>query len=146
MWTCPKCKAKFFQKNLWHSCGNYTVKEFFNGKPKEMYALYKYYLHEFKKFGPVIVHPVKTRIAFMVEVRFSGVTRVGKNFLASGLWLTEPHPNKKFSRIEKIADNCYLHRFKLYRKEDIDDELRAFMRMAYAVGKREHIKKKNAPI
>jgi len=25
MWTCPKCKHQFFNKNQSHSCGDYTL-------------------------------------------------------------------------------------------------------------------------
>jgi len=27
LWTCPKCGAKLITRNLWHSCGEATLKD-----------------------------------------------------------------------------------------------------------------------
>jgi hypothetical protein len=75
LWTCPKCGGQFFQKNLWHSCTVYTEEEFLQGKSERAIQLYKFFLSEYKKIGPITLHVIKSRIAFMVLVRFSGINK-----------------------------------------------------------------------
>lgn len=139
LWRCPKCGARFVQKNLWHSCAKHTVHEFLFGKSERAVRLYRYFLKEYRKIGPITLHPTKTRIAFMVKVRFSGVNRLGKDYIAGGFWLKEKIESKKFYTIEYIPKGNYIHRFKIYNESDIDTEFRRYMRMAYSVGMRKHL-------
>lgn len=142
MWTCPKCKAQFVQKNLWHSCGHFTVEGFLKGKPDRGVQLFQYFLKEYRKIGPILLHPVKTRIAFMVQVRFSGVNRIGRDHIAGGFWLKQKMPSKKFYKIEFIPKDNWLHYFRLHDESEIDAEFRRYMRMAYAIGQRKLLLKK----
>ena len=87
LWTCPKCGGQFFQKNLWHSCTKYTEEEFLQGKSERAIELYRYFLKEYKKIGTIKLHVIKSRIAFMVLVRFSGVNKLGKDFIEGAFWL-----------------------------------------------------------
>jgi Domain of unknown function (DUF5655) len=141
MWTCPKCGASLVQKNLSHSCGDYTVEGFLAGKPSRGVELFWYFLNEYKKIGPITLHPVKTRIAFMVDVRFAAVNRVGKEFLDGHLWLKERVTSPKFYKIEYLGHDNYIHRFRIREEGEIDDEFRSFMRMAYEIGQRKHLDK-----
>jgi uncharacterized C2H2 Zn-finger protein len=70
LWRCPRCGALFVSRNLPHSCGRYTVKGFLRGKPKRGVELFRVFLKEYRKIGPIILHPLKTRIALMVDIRF----------------------------------------------------------------------------
>jgi hypothetical protein len=140
LWTCPKCGAQFFQKNLWHSCTRYTVEEFLNGKPERAVELYNFFLSEYKKIGPITLHPLKSRIAFMVLVRFSGVSKLGKDYIEGSFWLKEKIESKKFHKVEFIPKDNYIHRFRIYNETDIDDEFKKYMNMAYEIGERKHIK------
>jgi hypothetical protein len=139
MWTCPKCGAQFVTKNMWHSCGIYTVAEFLYGKTVRAIGLYQYFLDGYRKIGPVILHPAKTRISFMVKVRFSGVNRIGKDYIAGGFWLKQRIESPKFHKIEFIPRDNYIHYFKIHDESDIDDEFRTYMKIAYEIGERKHI-------
>lgn len=34
LWVCPKCGARLVSRNLWHSCGQYTLEDLFaNARP-----------------------------------------------------------------------------------------------------------------
>ena len=136
---CPRCRTRFVSRNLWHSCGHFTLRGFLKGKPKRGIELFRYFLREYRKIGPIRLHPVKTRVAFMVEVRFSGVSTIGKSFVTGSLVLTERHPSRKFFRIEFIPPRYYLHHFSLSDESEIDSEFRTVMKMAYAVGERKHL-------
>jgi hypothetical protein len=35
VWTCPKYGARLISKNLWHSCGNFTIEDLFAGARPE---------------------------------------------------------------------------------------------------------------
>lgn len=142
MWTCPKCGAEFVQKNLWHSCGQYSVEGFLEGKPERGVELFWYFLNEYRKIGPVTLHPVKTRIAFMVKVRFSGVSTIGKDFIRGAFWLKEHIDSPRFYKVERLGHNDFIHHFRIRDESDIDDEFRSYMKMAYEIGERKHIAKK----
>ena len=142
LWTCPKCGGQFFQKNLWHSCTKYTEEEFLNGKSEKAIELYHYFLREYKKIGPFTLHILRSRIALMVLVRFSGVNKLGKDFIEGAFWLKEKIESQKFHKTEFIPKDNYIYRFRIFNKTDIDDEFKKYMKMAYDVGQRKHIKTK----
>ena len=72
LWTCPRCGARFVTANMWHGCGDYTVDGFFEGKPARLRELYDAWAALVGEFGPFDQVPTKSRIAFMVRVRFAG--------------------------------------------------------------------------
>lgn len=139
-WTCPECGARFFQKNLPHSCVRISESEFLSGKSERAVELYRYFLNEYEKIGPITLHIVKTRIAFMVLVRFSGVSKFGKDYIEGTFWLKEKIKSPKFHRIETLPNDNYIHSFRISNESDIDNEFRKYMRMAYDIGLRKHIK------
>ena len=135
LWTCPKCGAKFFQKNLWHSCERITVKGCLAGKPEKSVKLYHAFVKQIRKIGPIIIHPVKTRML----VRFAG--SITKDYLKGALWLTESHANSTVYRVEKLLPKCHIHHFRLSRSSDTDAEFRPLLTLASVVGQRTHITK-----
>ena len=133
-WTCPRCKAKLVQKNLSHSCVKTTVREFFAGKPRAGVAFAKALIGEVRAIGPITLHPVKTRIALMVDVRFAAINRISATSLRGHLWLREQHASDRFVRIEKLGKRDFLYHFEISDERPIDDELRRFLALAYANG------------
>ena len=134
MWTCPRCKARFVQRNLSHSCVKTTVREFFAGKPAAGVAHAKALIAALRAIGPVTLHPVKTRIAFMVDVRFGAINRISAASIRGHLWLKEQHASDRFLEIEKLGKSDYLYHFTISDEQPIDDELRRFLALAYANG------------
>ena len=47
------------------------------------------------------------------------------------------HP--RFTRIESLSPRNHVHHFRLRDPAEIDDEVRAWLREAYAVGEQKHI-------
>src|SRR5262245_47368019 len=101
LWTCPKCGHKFVNKNLWHSCTKATVEDFFKGKAPLAREIYHAFESAIAECGPYHVSPNKTRIAFMADVRFAGVTRASKEGLLIAFALPE---RLVHSRINKTTD------------------------------------------
>ena len=140
MWTCPKCNARLVQKNMSHSCGSYTVDGFLGGKTERGKELFWLLVNEFSKIGRVTLHPVKTRVALMVDVRFAAVNKIGSDFIEGHLWLKERRHNMRFFKVERL-NNDYIHHFRISDEADIDAEFRRCMQMAFEIGQRKHIKR-----
>jgi hypothetical protein len=143
MWTCPKCKHKFFNKNQQHSCGNYTVEDYLNGKSEKVIELFPYFISEYKKIGNFELHPVKTRVALLTQMRFCSINRLGKDFIDVHLVLTKFYNNLCFYKVDNLSNRFFIHHFKIYNKSDINPELRKYMCLAYETGNRKHVKSKN---
>ncbi len=151
MWICPKCKHKFYNRNQSHSCGSYTVEDFLKGKTEKAIELFNFFLSEYQKIGNFELHPVKTRVALLTKMRFCAINKLGKDYIDVHFVLTKPyHDNLCFHRIENLAERFFIHHLKICNKTDINSEIKKYMKLAYNVGKREHIedkkKKTSSPI
>jgi len=140
----PKCKNKFYNKNQTHSCGNFTVDNFLDGKPKKAIELFNYILSKYRKIGDFELHPVKTRIALLTKIRFCLINKIGPDFIHVHFVLTEPYfENLCFYRIENLSNRFFIHHLKIYNRSDINSEVMKYMKHAYHVGNRKHIGRKN---
>jgi hypothetical protein len=145
MWTCPKCKHQFYNKNQSHSCGSYTVDDFLAGKPVKSIDLFNFFLSEYRTIGAFELHPVKTRVALLTKMRFCSVNKIGTNYIDIHLVLTQFFENTLcFYKIDNLANRFFVHHARLYDRSDINDELRKYMKMAYEVGDRAHVTTKQA--
>ncbi len=141
MWTCPKCQHRFYNKNQSHSCLRVSVEDFLSGKPQSMKLLFRYFLDAYGEIGPFEIHPVKSRVALLVKMRFCSINRIGKDFISVHFVLTEPYEdNSCFYKIENLANRFFVHHARLETESDVNAELKKYMRMAYKVGNREHVK------
>jgi len=138
LWTCPRCGHRFVTRNLWHSCTRRRLADHFTGKDRLVRELYNRYVALVRTFGPVTVYAQKTRIVFQARVRFAGAA-TRKHWLEGGLWLKRRAAHPLFHRVEKIPPNNYVYTFRLTKPEDLDDELTALLREAYAVGCQDYL-------
>jgi len=136
MWSCPRCDAKFVTKNASHSCVKQTLTEFFADKPRGGVKHAKALIAAVRELGPVALHPVKTRVALMVEVRFAAINRIGEDSLRGHVWLREQHASERFVKIEKLGARDWLYHFVVSDEQPIDRELKKFLALGYANGKR----------
>ncbi len=138
LWVCPRCGHRFVSRNIWHSCGQYDLADHFEGKNPQLKALFDQLVAAAQDCGPVTVYAQKTRIVFMVRVRFGGViTR--KNWLYFSLWLTRRVEHPQLHKVEVFGPRSFGLRFRLGHPDEIDDALRALICEAYAVGRQEHL-------
>jgi hypothetical protein len=143
MWKCPKCNAQLVHRNLSHSCGKYTVEGFLAGKPARGKELFLHLVKEFEKLGTVTLHPVKTRIALMVDVRFAAIYKIAADHIDGHLWLKQRFDHPRFRRIEHLGKDDFVHHFRISDESDLDTEFRRAMKMAYAIGERRHVAKRD---
>ena len=60
VWICPNCGARLISKNLWHSCGNFTIADLFAGARPGVVELARKYVSLLQSLGDVQVIPQKT--------------------------------------------------------------------------------------
>lgn len=132
MWKCPKCNQEFLHHNQNHSCNERTVEDFLQGKSENTIELFHYFIEEYQKLGDFVLHPAKSRIAFAAQIRFGYIHRLGKDFLDVVLTFDKPYEdNFCFYRIGEVpGGKIYQHYLRILHKDDLNNEVRKFMKMA----------------
>jgi len=145
MWTCPKCEHQFYNKNQSHPCGGYTVDYFLKGKSEYSIGLFHDFLAGYRKIGAFELHPVKTRVALLTQMRFCSVNKIAADHIDIHLVLTALYEHTLcFYKIDNPANRFFVHHARIYDHEDFTAELHHFMALAYEVGNRKHVvSKKN---
>jgi hypothetical protein len=130
LWVCPKCGARLVSRNLWHSCGRFTLEALFAKAPPDVLELARRYVDLLYSLGDVQVIPQRTRLVCVARVRFAGLYPRKDGFKAAFAlrrWLKSP-------RIAKRADygpRWRGHFVEIRSATDLDDELRAWLREAH---------------
>jgi uncharacterized protein DUF5655 len=137
VWRCPNCGQTFVSVNMPHSCEVRPLDAHFAGRP-ELRPVYDALLAAVEEQGPVTVNVTKSRIAFQTQIRFAGVSALRKDHLIANFVLTRPLESDRLSH-EFIPPYYFVHRLRLYRPEDVDDELRGWLAEARQVGDRRHL-------
>src|ERR1700756_5149731 len=115
MWTCPSCGYQFYNKKQSHSCGQYTVADFLSGKTEHSIELFHHFINVYKTIGPFDLHPVKTRVALLTQMRFCSINKIGKDYIDVHLVLTQPFDDTLcFYKIDNLANRFFVHHFRLY--------------------------------
>jgi hypothetical protein len=129
-WTCPKCGHQFVTRNLWHSCGKYALEDHFKGKLSLLHETFDQLVAIANGCGPVTIYAQKTRIVFMVRVRFASVI-VRKSSLDLGLWTTHRVAHPLLQKTEVFGPRSYYPHFRLTKPNDVDPALKTLVRETY---------------
>jgi uncharacterized protein DUF5655 len=132
VWICPKCGARLITKNLWHSCGHFTLEALFARSDPSVVRLARKYVDILRTLGDVQVIPQKTRLVCVARVRFAGLTPRKDHFVASFAlhrWLKSP----RVSRTQDYGPRWRLHSVPIRSVDDLDDELKAWLQEAHDV-------------
>jgi hypothetical protein len=130
MWTCPICERGFLNTHQVHSCRERNLGDFLKGKSDHTVELFDHFINEYLQIAPIEVYPAKSMIALGLKTNFAYVTQLGKNFIDVVFPFTEIYAdNLCFSKIKTVpGTNQHNHYFRMYFKEDLNDEVRGFMR------------------
>jgi hypothetical protein len=112
--------------------------EILAGKSELSIDLLNHFINEFKKIGKVDARPTKTMIAIATSRKaIVYVTQLGKKFIHVVFMFTEPHPdNLCFERIAQVpGQQQFNHHCRILAEEDVNAELKKFMKLAYELGK-----------
>ena len=135
-WTCPRCGAKLVAKNLSHSCGDHSIEKFLDGKSERGRDLFQRFALLIARCGPFDVAPAKTRVAFMAEVRFASVNRIGEDTIDVHFVLPRAIESARFRRVEQVG-KLYVHHLRISHRRELDRELAGWLRQSYVdYGKR----------
>lgn len=137
MWTCPLCDQQFVNTNQVHSCRDKELSDFLAGKTPHTVELFDRLVMEYKVINKDIkVHPAKTMISFSARTRFAYVIQLGKNFVDVVFPFKQLYvDNLCFNKIKPVpGSDDYNHHLRLYFIEDINDEVKKYMRLAYENG------------
>ena len=112
----------------------YQLSDFLTGKSEHTLMLFNHFVNEFQKVGPITIHPAKTMIGLAnSHKRIVYITQLGKNFIHIVFPFKQPYPdNLCFQKIAQVpGDMQFNHHFRMLNKEDLNDEVIEFMRLAY---------------
>ena len=73
VWACPECGARVISRNLWHSCGRFTLEDLFSTARPGVLDVARKYVTMLESLGDVQVIPQKTRLVCVARVRFAGL-------------------------------------------------------------------------
>ena len=130
LWVCPQCGARLITRNLWHSCGRFTLEALFAKAPREVLALARRYVDMLHSLGDVQVIPQKTRLVCVARVRFAGLTPRKHGFRAAFAlqrWLESP----RIVATEDYGSRWRAHFVDIRTSDDLDDELRAWLQESH---------------
>ena len=141
MWTCPRCGRTFANRNQSHTCrplGN--LDQHFTGKDPAVRETFDRILAAVRRIGRVEVLPEKTRIALHVRMSFAAFSPK-KRWLDGHVVLARRVDSPRFKRIYMVSPRNVVHEFRLTSPRDVDSEVAAWLKEAYAVGEQRHLHK-----
>ncbi len=134
LWVCPSCRKRFVTRNMWHSCGNHTVEAFLEGKSDVARAYWDRLCELVGNCGPYSIVANKTRLAFMVRVRFAGMSAVSDRGMSFAFWLKRRIDSPRFRKIEHYGGSDWGYHVRVASLDHLDDEVQEWLCMAYEVG------------
>jgi hypothetical protein len=134
LWTCPRCGKPFVTRNMSHSCGPHTVEEFMEGKGEQAWAFWTRLREMVGRCGPYTLVANKTRLEFMVRVRFAGMDAVSERGMSMSFWLKERIDSPRFRKVAHYGGRDWVYHLRLSALEDLDDEVQGWLCRSYEVG------------
>jgi hypothetical protein len=74
----------------------------------------------------------------MVRVRFAG-GYPRKKYFECGFFLKRKINSPRFSKIDYLGRDDYIHRIKIYSTDQFDSEFKSWLKEAYKVGEQKHL-------
>ena len=141
MWHCPRCGRSFASQNQTHTCAELgRVDAHFAGADPEVRQVFDAIVAGTTVLGPFDILSEKTRIAFHARMSFAAFT-VRRHWLDGHVVLAREVSSPRFRRVEVYSRSNVLHAFRLVRLDEVDEEVRAWMAEAYAVGQQRHLRR-----
>ena len=139
MWNCPACGRSFANRNQSHACGPLLELEWhFEGKQPWVRETFDRIVQAVSALGPVTVLPEKTRIALHARMSFAALMP-RRSWLDGHVVLARCLESERFSRVDTYSPRNVVHAFRLRSPDEVDDEVRAWLAEAYAVGEQRHL-------
>ncbi|MEJ5994115.1 DUF5655 domain-containing protein [Pedobacter sp. Du54] len=114
-----------------------TISELIIGKSEHTIRLCNYFINVYVQMGEITPHATKTMIAFKAHKNFAYIIRLGKNYIDIVLPFKAAYTdNLCFSKIAKVPGSAdFNHHLRIFTIDDINEEVKYYMKLAYANGK-----------
>lgn len=115
-----------------------AISDFMFGKSEQSIKLGRYFMKVYVEMGEITTHATKTMIAFKAQKNFAYIIRFGKDYIDIVLpFKTVYADHLCFSKIVHVPGSTdYNHHIRMYNLEDVNDEVKHYMKLAYANGER----------
>jgi len=131
LWTCPKCKRKFKNKNQVHSCKAYPIANHFKGKEEIARPLFNYLKGKIKEdIGNFKVVSLQCCIHLETSSAFAGVYAL-RDRIRIHFTLDHELKNPRIDKFTKTSRNRYLYSIDIKGTNEIDKELLSWLSQAY---------------
>jgi hypothetical protein len=94
-----------------------------------------------RECGAATMIPQKTRVVFMVRVRFAGAYP-RKTYLLVGFALARRLKSRRIKKIEEYAPHFIGHLLEIHTEADLDAQLKSWIQESFAVGQQRHLIKR----
>jgi hypothetical protein len=112
--------------------------DFLRGKSEFTLALFHHFIKEYKRIGKITLHPAKTMIGIATDrKRIAYITQLGKNFIHVVFPFEQPYrDNLCFQKIAVVPgdEKQHNHHLRILSNQDVNDEVKRFMKLAYQLG------------
>lgn len=111
---------------------NSSIMVFLTGKSEYTLGLFHHFISEFESLGNIKLEATKTMIAVDDgHKRIAWITQLGKNFIHVVFPFNQPfHDNFCFQKVAQVpGSNQFNHHFRMLHKEDLNEEVKGFMRI-----------------
>ena len=118
-----------------NNSNNKELTAFLKGRPEHSLQLFHHFIAQYQKIGELKVEATKSMIGISnSKKRIAWVTQVGKNFVHVVFPFKKQYrDNLCFQKIAQVPGDAkqYNHHFRMYHKEDVNEEVMKFMEMAF---------------
>jgi hypothetical protein len=132
LWICPRCGARLVSRNLWHSCGQFTLEGLFANAAPGVLGLARRYVAVLHGLGDVQVLPQKTRLVCVARVRFAGLEPRKHGFLAN-FALQRRLDSARVLEIIDYGPRWQRHVVRVGSDADLDDELIGWLQESHDI-------------
>lgn len=110
----------------------FSVSDHFTGKAPHVRAIYDRLLAMLESIGKVEEEPKKTSIHLVRETALAGI-EVRKEYLLLNIKSDHPLDSPRFGKVEQLSARRYHQKLKLSSVDDVDGELKKWLKQAYDI-------------
>jgi hypothetical protein len=106
--------------------------DFLNGKTEHSLDLFRFFIEQLSELGDINLRATKSMIAIESKTSFAYITQFGKNFVHVVIPFDRAYEdNLCFTKIAQVpGTDQFNHHLRIFFKEDINDEVKGFLKMA----------------
>jgi hypothetical protein len=132
-WKCPKCGRTFARARQAHSCQVVSLDAHLNKVTPETRAIFDEVMRAVRACGRVQVAPTKTGINLLSRTSLGSVS-LHRGYVDLGLVLTREVKSPRILWTLRLSPRSVGHRVRVASPNEVDRELRGWIKEAYDVG------------